>query len=103
MSEPATHTPAGGTAPSAGAPTDAALRAVVLRELARIAPEIDPSTLRGDVALREQVDIDSMDFLNFVIALAETVAVEVPEADYPKLATLDGCVAYLAAHGARGA
>ena len=103
MSDPATRPAAGATAPSPGAPSDAVLRAVVLRELARIAPEIDPATLRGDVALREQVDIDSMDFLNFVIALSETVAVEVPEADYPKLATLDGCVAYLAAHGARGA
>jgi len=81
----------------------AAIRAAVVRALQRIAPEIDPAALRPDVSLREQVDLDSMDFLNFVIGLAESLGVEVPESDYRQLATLDGAVAYLAAHGARTA
>ena len=106
MSDPAPPpTAPAPAAPATSAPTTsastAALRAAVLRELARIAPEVDPGTLRGDVALRQQVDIDSMDFSNFVIGLAETLAVDVPEPDYPRLATLDGCVAYLAERGAR--
>jgi acyl carrier protein len=93
MSEPVTHP----------TPPAAEIRAAVLAGLARIAPEVDPATLRGDASLREQVDLDSMDFLNLVIGLSESLGVEVPEADYPKLATLDGCVAYLAASGARSA
>lgn len=80
--------------------TDSSIRAAVLAELARIAPEVDAATLRGDVSLREQVDLDSMDFLNFLIGLSATLGIEVPETDYPRLATLDGCVDYLAAHGA---
>ena len=48
-----------------------------------------------DVAFREQLDLDSMDVLNFVIALHAARGVEIPEADYPKLATLDGCVDYV--------
>ena len=75
--------------------TNDELTAAVLRVLGRIAPEVDPATIRPDASLREQVDIDSMDFLNFVIALHDTLGVEIPEGDYPKLATLAGCVAYL--------
>lgn len=82
------------------ADTDA-IRAVVLRVLARIAPEVDAATIRRDLPLRDQVDLDSMDFLNFVLGLAEALGIEVPERDYAALATLDGCVTYLAAHGAR--
>jgi hypothetical protein len=76
--------------------TPAGLRDTVLRILGGIAPEADLAGLRWDVAIRDQLDIDSMDFLNFVIALHRELAVDVPEADYPKLATLEGCVAYLA-------
>ena len=80
---------------------DVDIRAAVLRALRQIAPEVDPGTLRPEVSLRDQVDLDSMDFLNFVIGIAQSLGVQIPEADYPQLATLDGCVAYLAAHGAR--
>ena len=75
--------------------TPADTRSAVLAALARIAPEIDPAALRGDVALRDQVDLDSMDFLNFVIELHKDLRVDVPESDYPRLATLDSAVAYL--------
>ena len=73
------------------------LRATVLETLGGIAPEADLTVLKPDVAFREQLDLDSMDLLNFVVALHAAVGVEIPEADYPKLATLDACVEYLAA------
>jgi len=72
------------------------LRPVVLRVLGDIAPEADLASLRPDVAFREQLDLDSMDILNFVVGLHGALGVEIPEADYPKLATLDACVEYLA-------
>lgn len=79
------------------------LRATVLRVLGEIAPEADPAEIKPDVSFRSQIDLDSMDVLNFVIALHEALGVEIPEADYPRLATLDGCVAYLDAALARRA
>jgi acyl carrier protein len=81
--------------------TDTEIRAAVRHALKQIAPEIDAETLRPDLPFRDQVDLDSVDFLDFVLELARSVGVEVPEVDYPQLATIDGCVAYLAAHGAR--
>jgi acyl carrier protein len=71
------------------------IRATVLDELAAIAPEADPASIRPDVSLREQLDLDSMDFLNFTIALHRRFGVPIPESDYPRLATLGGCVDYL--------
>jgi acyl carrier protein len=72
------------------------IRTAVLRILCRIAPETDPGVLRNDVGLRDQLDIDSMDYLNFMIGLHQEFGVDIPEADYPKLSSLDGCVEYLA-------
>lgn len=77
------------------------IRAAVLRTLGEIAPEADLATLAPDVPFRDQLDLDSMDHLNFVIALHAALQVEIPEADYPRLATLDACVEYLAAAAAR--
>lgn len=71
------------------------IRAKVLEVLGTIAPELDPVALAPDANLRDQLDVDSMDFLNFVIGLHKAFGVEVPEADYRKLFTLDGCVSYL--------
>jgi acyl carrier protein len=76
--------------------TNDEIRARVLEVLARIAPELDPAELAPDANLRDQLDVDSMDFLNFVIGLHKAFGVEVPETDYRRLLTLDGCVAYLA-------
>ena len=70
------------------------LRATVLRALSKVAPEADAHTIQANVPFREQLDIDSMDFLNFVIALHNDLRVEIPEKDYPKLATLQGCFEY---------
>jgi acyl carrier protein len=72
------------------------IKNAALQILGEIAPEADPSQIKPDVSFRDQLDIDSMDFLNFVIALDKRFGVEVPETDYQKLATLDGCVEYLA-------
>lgn len=71
-------------------------REVVLRVLGQIAPEADLSQLKPNLRIRDQLDIDSMDLLNFVIGIHKELKVDIPEADYPKLATLDGCLNYLA-------
>jgi acyl carrier protein len=60
-----------------------------------LAPEADPDTLSDDGDLREALDLDSMDFLNFVIALNKASGADIPEADYPKLFTMKGVVTYL--------
>ena len=73
-------------------------REIVLRALGQVAPEADLSQLKPNLRIRDQLDIDSMDLLNFVIGLHKELNVEIPEADYPKLATLDGCIEYLLAH-----
>ena len=72
------------------------IRARVIKTLSGIVPELDPATLKPAVSLRDQLDVDSMDFLNFLIALHQEFGVDVPEADAGKLATIDACVAYLA-------
>jgi len=71
------------------------ISSAVLRALGEIAPEADLAAIKPGVSFRDQLDIDSMDFLNFVIAVHEALHVEIPEADYPKLITLNGCVEYL--------
>lgn len=70
----------------------------VLRILGSIAPEADLSNVKPAIPFRDQLDLDSMDFLNFVIAMHKEFKVEIPEADYAKVASLDGCTAYLRAH-----
>jgi len=76
-------------------PTPDEIKATALRILGEIAPEADLSSLNPDVSFRDQLDIDSMDFLNFVIALHETLHIDIPEADYPKLDSLTACVKHL--------
>jgi acyl carrier protein len=71
------------------------VRARVARLLGEIAPEADLATLKPDVSFRDQLDIDSIDFLNFVVALHKQFQIDIPESDYPELATIDGCVRYL--------
>jgi acyl carrier protein len=65
--------------------------------LQELAPEADVSGLDPDVRVRDQLDIDSMDLLNFVIAVDEQFGVDIPERDYPKLRTLNDMVQYLSA------
>lgn len=71
------------------------IRAVAIATLKSIAPEIEADELRGDRPLRNQVDLDSMDWLNFLLGLNRKLKVEIPEADYAKLVTMDDVVSYL--------
>jgi acyl carrier protein len=70
------------------------IRAMSAEVLHEIAPEVDLSTVADDEDLREALDLDSMDFLNFVIGLAKRSGVRILETDAPKLRTLAGLVAY---------
>jgi acyl carrier protein len=69
---------------------------VVRRALASVAPESENQPIDPDADFRDQMDIDSMDFLNFIIAVHEATGIDVPEQDYPQLASLNGCMDYLA-------
>ena len=71
------------------------LRTLVLAELAQLAPEADLSSLSPKARLREELDIDSFDFVRLVTALDQRLGIDVPEVDYRKLETLDGCLDYL--------
>jgi acyl carrier protein len=75
--------------------TRAQLRQAVLDALITVVPEARPAEINPAAPLREQLDIDSMDFMNFVMALDETLGVDVPEAEYGRLSTLDACVDYI--------
>ena len=69
---------------------------LVLDIIADIAPDEDLTNVKPDVRLRDQLQLDSMDFLDIVMELRKRYGVHVPEADYKELATLEGCVNYLA-------
>jgi acyl carrier protein len=71
------------------------LKEAVSRALVTVAPEAEPESIDPDANLREQLDIDSLDFLTFVIALKKETAIDVPESDYAEIATFTGCVSYL--------
>jgi acyl carrier protein len=75
--------------------TDADLTATVTTCLHRIAPEADLATLDPRANLRESLDLDSFDFLQFLITLSQILHLDIPEADYPKLSTLDSLMTYL--------
>ena len=77
--------------------TEETIRKAVLDSLRKVAPEMDPAALAPADNLRQALDIDSYDFLQFLIGLSETLGVDVPEADYGKLGTLETITAYLAA------
>ncbi len=71
------------------------IREAVLAILSDIAPDEDLSDLKPDVAFREQLEMDSMDFLDIVMELRKRYRIQVPEEDYPKLATMKSTVEYL--------
>jgi acyl carrier protein len=73
------------------------VRGVLFDILGEIAPEADLSTIKPDVDLRDQLDIDSMDFQHFLIGVDEALGVDIPERDYAKLTTLAACLRYLTA------
>ena len=83
--------------------TRAEIQDKVTQALVSVAPELSTVSIAPDVALREQVDLDSMDFLRFVMELHRQFRIEVPEVDYQNLGTLTGVVEYVAARLGRPA
>jgi acyl carrier protein len=71
------------------------IRALILRHIGDIAPEIEPDMVGPDDDIREACDLDSMDFLNLVIALHEDTGIDIPEEDYPRLRTLNEGAIYM--------
>ena len=77
------------------------IRDAISRILTSIAPEVSLVEIDATVPLREQIDLDSMDWLNFIVGLHEQLHVDIPETDYRKLRTLNDLVAYLQAKSPR--
>ena len=77
--------------------TDADIRKAFLEELTMVAPDIDPADVGPDDHLQDDLEIDSMDFLNLVAALHKRLGVDIPEVDDPQIATLTLSVCYLKA------
>jgi acyl carrier protein len=73
------------------------LMSTIRHALYDVAPELEDEEIDPDLPLRDQTELDSMDFLNLAIALHEATGVEIPEADYPKLQSLTDIVGYLGA------
>ena len=71
------------------------IRQVLLEILGRIVPDEDLSTLENDVPFRDQIELDSMDFLDIVMELRKQYRIQIPEEDYAHLNTMGGAVAYL--------
>ena len=71
----------------------------VFGALKSVAPEIEDQFIDPEKILRDQIEIDSMDFLNFVNALGTAFDIDIPEDVYPRLASISGCVRYIKAHG----
>lgn len=75
--------------------TDKDLRAIILGCLQSVAPEAPVSTLDPAVSFNEQIDIDSVDYLNFVMSVEEALGIRIAEVDYPRMSTINGCLALL--------
>lgn len=76
---------------------EATIRSSLIAILGRIAPELDPRELDDTEPLRDQIDLDSVDWLNVLVAVNEQLKVDIPETDYEKLRTLADLVRYLGA------
>jgi acyl carrier protein len=71
------------------------IKSVLMEIVAEIIPDEDLTNLKDDIPIREQVELDSMDFLDIIMELRKRYGIEVPEDDYMQLATIDSSVAYL--------
>jgi acyl carrier protein len=76
--------------------TEADIRAAFLEELTRVAPDIDAASVADDAHIQDDLELDSMDVLNLVTALHDRLGVDIPEADYAQIATLERAMTYLA-------
>lgn len=77
---------------------DAEIEAVVKQALYDVAPDVAGEPIDPDISLRDQFEIDSMDFLNFIIGINKATQVNIPEADYDQLQSISGAVAYIRQH-----
>ena len=77
-------------------------RQLIRSTLHQVAPEADLAQVGPGETLQEALDLDSIDFLNFVVGLNEATGIDIPERDYPQLSTLEGCVGYLTAFSPAG-
>ncbi|MEQ9330555.1 phosphopantetheine-binding protein [Thalassobaculum sp.] len=75
--------------------TEDEIRTAVLAALTSVAPDLEGEAVDPATAFRDQFDFDSMDLLNFAIALHDSLGVDIPEIDYPRVASLKGSIAYL--------
>ncbi len=73
------------------------IRETVVHCLCEVAPEVSPDQVKHDVNFRDQLDVDSMDLLNFVIAMHEQLHVDIPESEYGRLGTVDLLVDFISA------
>jgi acyl carrier protein len=71
------------------------LREQIIESLIKVAPDVDQSALDPNVNFRDQFEIDSVDFLGFVLDLEKKLEIKIPEIDYPKLSSMNGCLTYL--------
>jgi len=71
------------------------MKQAVLDALLAVVPEARPAEIDPAAPIRDQLDLDSMDFINFVATVDKAIGVDVPESEYGRLATLDSCVDYL--------
>jgi acyl carrier protein len=74
-------------------------RQAVEAAIGKVAPDVEPEDLEGTARLRQDLELDSLDFLRLVEVIAEATGVDIPEADYPAVAKVDGLVTYVAGHG----
>lgn len=70
----------------------------VLASLIEVAPEISPNEINPSINFRDQFEIDSIDYLNFILTLEKKLNIKIPELDYPKLSSQAGCISYLSAN-----
>jgi acyl carrier protein len=75
-------------------------RDVIFRVLGEIAPEVDPGIVEDSVDLTEQLDLDSMDYLNWMLGINAETGIDIPQRDVSEFLTIDGAVRYLVDHGA---
>lgn len=75
--------------------TEEEIRTTYIEELIAVAPDIGPDEIGADTHIQDDLELDSMDILNFVTALHDRLGVDIPEADYPRIATLSKAIAYL--------
>jgi len=73
------------------------VRTSIAEVLATIAPEVDLAAIDAAAPLRDQIDLDSMDFLNLIVGLHERLHIDIPESDYARLVTLDDLMSYVGA------